>query len=148
MDSQVEARKKLIAAATELFATNGYKGTSIRDIARPTGMTVYNTYYHFGSKYGLLLAVIDKLATQLRTDLQRIGEMDLAPLDRFKELVRAHLGRLALDRNKAGLFFLDEEALTPAANEVNKQFQLTTLNIYRRELRSLQAAGSTVTVNI
>jgi hypothetical protein len=36
---------------------------------------------------------------------------------------------------------MDEEALSPAGNEINKQFQLSILNIYRKELKNLQAAG-------
>jgi TetR/AcrR family transcriptional regulator, cholesterol catabolism regulator len=141
MGDQIATKQKLIEGALELFAKNGYSASSMRDLARATGMTISATYYYFGSKYGLLLAVLEHLSDELRAELERVSKMDLEPLERFKELIKAHLARLALDRNKASLFFLDEEALTPAANEINKQFQLSFLNAYREQLRTLQEAG-------
>ncbi len=67
--------------------------------------------------------------------------MDSDPLGRFKLLVTTHLDNIARDKNKTSLFFLDEEALSPSGNEINKQFQLSILNVYRQELQNLRAAG-------
>jgi hypothetical protein len=36
---------------------------------------------------------------------------------------------------------MDEEALSPAGNKINKQLQLSILNIYRNELKNLRALG-------
>jgi len=53
-----QTQKKLIEFAIELFGANGFKGTSIRNIAKTMGMTISNIYYYFDNKYGLLLAVL------------------------------------------------------------------------------------------
>jgi AcrR family transcriptional regulator len=141
INEESKTKKKLIEVAIELFATNGFKGTSIRDIAKAMGMTISNIYYYFDNKYGLLLAALEYLSTDLMGQLQRVTEMNLDPLDRFKLLITTHLDNIARDKNKARLFFLDEEALSPAGNEINKQLQLSILNIYRHELQNLRAAG-------
>jgi AcrR family transcriptional regulator len=138
---ETQTQKKLIEVAIELFSTNGFKGTSIRNIAKTMGMTISNIYYYYDNKYGLLLAVLEHLSMDLMEQLQRITKMDSDPLDRFKLLVTTHLDNIARDKNKASLFFLDEEALSPAGNEINKQFQLSILNIYRQELQNLRDAG-------
>lgn len=136
-----QTQKKLIEVAIELFGANGFKGTSIRDIAKAMGMTISNIYYYFDNKYGLLLAVLEYLSMDLKEQLQRVIEMNLDPLERFKLLVTTHLDNIARDKNKARLFFMDEEALSPTGNEINKQLQLSILNIYRNELKNLRASG-------
>jgi TetR/AcrR family transcriptional regulator, cholesterol catabolism regulator len=141
MGNQKETQKKLTKAAIEFFATKGYKGTTIRDIAKATGMTVSTTYYHFGSKNGLLLAIINQLAAELQTELEGVCKLDLEPLERLKKLVATHLERVARNGNNAAILFYDEDDLTPPTNKIVKKVQLKFLNVYRRELENLRAAG-------
>jgi AcrR family transcriptional regulator len=52
--SGTDTRTRILAVALELFASQGYAGTSIRDIAEPMGMTKAALYYHFASKEEIL----------------------------------------------------------------------------------------------
>jgi AcrR family transcriptional regulator len=45
-----QTRWRILTAAAERFADNGYAATSIRDIARDVGVTVGAIYVHFPSK--------------------------------------------------------------------------------------------------
>jgi AcrR family transcriptional regulator len=57
---QTEQTKKRIAdAAKALFVQKGYKATSIEDIVKATGCSPGNIYYHFKSKEGLFLQLIE-----------------------------------------------------------------------------------------
>ena len=65
MDASIDgngegARDQLIRVAIDLFAENGYAGTSIRDIAKRTGKSVSNVYHYFQNKEDLWLAIIGK----------------------------------------------------------------------------------------
>ena len=51
-------RERLLKAALRLFASQGYAGTSVRDIMGAAGVTVPALYHHFGNKEGLFLAII------------------------------------------------------------------------------------------
>jgi AcrR family transcriptional regulator len=51
------SRERIIRAATELFAENGYDGTSVRAIADRAGITVAGLYAHFPAKERLFSAV-------------------------------------------------------------------------------------------
>jgi AcrR family transcriptional regulator len=52
------SRAAILAAATEVFAENGYRGTSLTEIANRVGMTQPGLLHHFSTKDQLLLAVV------------------------------------------------------------------------------------------
>jgi AcrR family transcriptional regulator len=136
-----DTAQKLIEVAIELFSSGGFKGTSIRDIAKATGMTISNIYYYFGSKDGLLLNILEHSSRNLLNRLREVSECDMEPLERFKLLVRTHLNLVKFHKREAKIFFLDEENLSPEGNKVNKQFQVDILNLYRNHLGMLHRLG-------
>lgn len=50
-------QEMILQVAAELFASNGYDRTSIRDIARRAGLLPGSVYHHFPSKEDLFLAI-------------------------------------------------------------------------------------------
>lgn len=58
---QTESTKKRIAdAARAFFTQKGYKATSIEEIVKATGCSAGNIYYHFKSKEGLFLYLLQE----------------------------------------------------------------------------------------
>lgn len=55
-----DTKRKIADAAKGLFVQKGYKATSIEDIVGATGSSKGNIYYHFKSKEGLFLYLIDE----------------------------------------------------------------------------------------
>ena len=55
-------RKKILVAASRLFARRGYHKTTITDIAQAIGLTSGAIFHHFASKEALLEAVVAWLA--------------------------------------------------------------------------------------
>lgn len=49
----------MLDAARELFVTNGWAATGMRDVAATAGVALETVYSHFSSKAGLLRAVAD-----------------------------------------------------------------------------------------
>jgi TetR/AcrR family acrAB operon transcriptional repressor len=68
-ESSQESRQILIDAAAVLFAERGYKQTTVADIADRAGISRSSIPWHFGSKDGLLMAVIERAAEDLRAAL-------------------------------------------------------------------------------
>ncbi len=58
-ERKAETRARLLDAATDLFAEQGVDGVSVDAVAEAAGRTSGAVYAHFGSKQGLLLAVLD-----------------------------------------------------------------------------------------
>jgi AcrR family transcriptional regulator len=57
---QTEAPQRIQEAAHDLFARQGYHGTSVRTIARQAGVSQGQVTYHFGSKAALFEATVDE----------------------------------------------------------------------------------------
>lgn len=52
--------REILDAATTVFATHGYSGGSLRDIARQLDLSLTSITHHFGTKYELLEAVLER----------------------------------------------------------------------------------------
>src|SRR5579872_712168 len=75
----------LIDAAMDLFASYGYRGTSLSRIARAAGVTKGALYWHFSDKEEFFLAVVDKV-------LEEWGQpYPGKPINSKKEFSRAFL---------------------------------------------------------
>jgi AcrR family transcriptional regulator len=53
-------REDILAAAVEVYAEVGYRGSSLREIARRVGMTHAGLLYYFPNKEALLAAVLER----------------------------------------------------------------------------------------
>jgi len=62
-----KTRARILLAAETLFADQGYAATSVRAIAAAAGVNLAAAHYHFGSKHGLLKAVIHERVTPINT---------------------------------------------------------------------------------
>lgn len=54
------SKETILDVAVELFGLNGYIGTSLRDVARRSGLTHSGLLHHFPNKVALFTAVIDR----------------------------------------------------------------------------------------
>ncbi len=55
----MQRKSAILIAANQHFARHGFRGASLRDIARDAGVSLTLLNHHFGSKFQLLSAVID-----------------------------------------------------------------------------------------
>ncbi|HEY5109843.1 MAG TPA: TetR/AcrR family transcriptional regulator [Acidimicrobiales bacterium] len=58
-ERKADTRARLLAAAADLFAEQGIDAVSVDAVAEAAGRTSGSVYAHFGSKQGLLLALLD-----------------------------------------------------------------------------------------
>lgn len=75
--SSPDTKDRLRAAAEVLFAAKGFRGISVREITNRAGANLAAVNYHFGSKAGLLIQILE----------QHIGELNkerIAVLDRLE----------------------------------------------------------------
>ena len=141
-------RDELLQAAIELFAANGYAGTSIRDIAQLTGRSVSNIYHYFKDKEALWLAILEYSVNDLPDRLRAAIGDGAGSLERFRSLVRTHLQECARHRREAKIFFIDEERLSPAGKRINKRIQKEIYDIYLGELQVMKSDGLIATDNL
>ncbi len=59
-DQDARARERLLRAAADVFDRKGYAGASVREIVEQARITKPVLYYHYGSKEGMLIAILEE----------------------------------------------------------------------------------------
>lgn len=59
-DRSDTSTRKVLKAALSLFARQGFRATTMRQIARRSGLSVGNLYHHFGNKERIFQQLIDR----------------------------------------------------------------------------------------
>ncbi|MBI5443616.1 MAG: TetR/AcrR family transcriptional regulator [Deltaproteobacteria bacterium] len=148
-DPERSRREELIGAAVDLFASNGYKGTSIRDIANALGVSVSNIYNYFENKEALWLAVLEHSIKDLPQKLRSVWDIEMDPVSRFRLLIKTHLATSGTHQKESKIFFfIDEGHLSEEAVNKNKAIQTKVLDVYVRALEELREAGCVSTPEV
>lgn len=66
----VEARRRILEAARELFLERGLKGVSMDEVASAAGIKKANLFHYYPSKECLELAVLDLAAAEMKEQVQ------------------------------------------------------------------------------
>jgi AcrR family transcriptional regulator len=72
------SRELILDAAEQLMATRGYAATAISDIRKDCGLPASSIYWHFGSKEGVLAAVMERGAQRFFAAIPRHGDTSAA----------------------------------------------------------------------
>ena len=88
-------KEKILDAALESFSTSGFDATSLDVIAKSLGVRKQTILYHFGTKKGLLNAVVERAAENLINSIEEVLNSELKGWERIEALARM-IFRLAL----------------------------------------------------
>jgi TetR/AcrR family transcriptional regulator len=61
----MDNKNNILACALELFASRGYEAVGVQEIVESAGITKPTLYHYFGSKQGLLKALLEQYFSQL-----------------------------------------------------------------------------------
>lgn len=140
---------RLVEAAEKLFAEKGFESVSVRDITKEAGANVAAVNYHFGSRDGLVVAVMSRYMTPVNQErLVRLEQVEKsgvtgaagveAILSAFVKPLVEHVGRSELSEKLycqlVGRIFGDQVVEMP--NEV----ELQTKNLIDRFVKALAKA--------
>ncbi len=71
----LDTRDRVLQVVLALFADRGYRGTSLRDIARRIGIKAPSLLHHFPSKQQLYLAVLDRIFNGMEDSAHRVMKL-------------------------------------------------------------------------
>ncbi|NTV40571.1 MAG: TetR/AcrR family transcriptional regulator, partial [Demequinaceae bacterium] len=80
-------REEILAAARELFATQGIRATTVQDLAKRVGVTRGLIYHYVGEMDSLVTQVLDSYIDQFTADVRdwdshrTIGDIDAAVME-------------------------------------------------------------------
>src|SRR3984885_13146334 len=118
-----DTRQRILAIAADLFARQGYTGTSIADIARELGTTTAALYYHFPSKSVLLGGL---LAGPLTGYTRLLDSLDAPGGATPEDLLGAIIDITADSRDLALIFDRDPAALAMVDEQLPRSSQTIT----------------------
>ena len=110
------ARDRLLAAAGEVFAEEGYESATIRGICTRAGANVAAVNYHFRDKLGLYTAVVRQLMEP--PDAEGPVPSSVPPEEALRAFISAMVRRLCLDtdgRSHRSLRIMVHEMARPSA---------------------------------
>jgi len=88
-DEEPATKQAVYDAAVRLFARNGFAATGMRELSREAGVNLATVNYFYGSKKGLLKAILEDYFTGLETVLRANLDGDGAPDAKLRRLVEA-----------------------------------------------------------
>jgi len=115
-------REAILSAAEEIFAEKGFSAATVDEIAERAEFSKGALYTYFRNKEDIFLSLmIDKVDRQ--NEMNKGMEVDLAPVERIKYLINAHLK-----------FFEENKEYFQIITSERSRFKAGTKNRLRREL--------------
>lgn len=106
--TQFSTKERILGAAEELFAQQGFSGTSLRQVTTRADVNIAAVNYHFGSKENLVNEVfrrrMDEMSTQRLSMLRKAQKEHPASLEPVLAAFVEPALALARDRNGGGAF--------------------------------------------
>ncbi|TWD73431.1 TetR family transcriptional regulator [Kribbella amoyensis] len=108
-----DTKSEIHRAALELFSSQGYEKTSLREIAEQVGITKASLYYHYSSKQDLLRAIIGTFFDDMNQIFELIKTVPWSP-ESERELLGAYLDVVIKHRSTGPTVLRDVAAVLAA----------------------------------
>jgi len=87
--SAIAGSDALLKSARQAFAKRGFESTSVREIARDSGVDPALIAHHFGSKEALWIAVVDQIAQHAAPMIEATGKLRTTDMTNRQRVERA-----------------------------------------------------------
>lgn len=133
-----EVRAHILAAAEELFAAQGFAGTSIRDIAQKAGVTGAMLHYYFGNKEALYTTLLEKAVAGIRSLIAETAASPEPSQERLTRFIEADADYILKQANLARIVFRE---MLAGGTRLVEIFQKYKVNNYAM-LRDIMTEGA------
>lgn len=136
-----DLRTRVLDAAVELFADQGYDATSVTQVVTRAGVAKGGFYHHFASKEALLYEVYgDLIARQLHA-MDEIMTRRLAPGDTLRALIHDLVTSTAASARPALVFSREVNKLGDERTEQYRRARRRYHDTVKRLVRDGQVSG-------
>jgi AcrR family transcriptional regulator len=115
-------RTRIQQIALELFTSNGYEATSLREIAEHLGFTKAALYYHFKSKDEIIQSLVDDQAARV-DELIKWGEQQPRTLEARQEFLRRYSAMLRDGNHVALMRFFERNQSSMQKHKAGSQMR-------------------------
>jgi TetR/AcrR family transcriptional regulator, fatty acid metabolism regulator protein len=134
-------RERILRAAVDVFARNGYFNAKVSEIAKTAGVADGTIYLYFDGKEDLLITIFREHTRSFLQSLQTQLMSVSAPEERIRVIVRHHLETLGRDRSLAVVSQVELRHSLKFMSLFSHEEVADYLNLLRRNVEQGQAAG-------
>ena len=121
--------EELLEHALQQFSQDGFRETSLQDIADRLGITRPLFYYYFESKEDLLWRIIGRLGDDLRSESQPLAQSDASAIERVELILQAHLATLLNNPAAFRVYFAERHLVDGKRDRSLKRGETEYLNL-------------------
>lgn len=136
---------QIIEVAERLFASRGFAGTSVRDIAQEADVNVAMISYYFGSKEKLIEALFSVRMVQTRNQVEMILQNEeLTPLQKVNIWIDTVIDRLMSNQCFHKIMMREQlsSERTPLISEQIREQKMRNMELMKRLITEGQEQGS------
>jgi AcrR family transcriptional regulator len=120
-DRASDTKTHILNTSIHLFASQGYKETTIRNISKDAGVNVSMISYYFGGKDGILRHIVTSVTEELSSLLSQLDLEDVniafSVLDKLLICLETHRSQIKILFSELGK---DNSYITPVTEEIGK----------------------------
>ena len=134
----MRSRELVLDAAERVMAEHGFEAATLARVVAEAGIPMSSVYHYFGSKDGILLAVMERGADRFFADLPDLARRPGRPAQHLARVVSAVIG--TLERHPDFLrLLIGFAAQPPAAGDGDGEIQAVVCRIREHALGVLRA---------
>jgi AcrR family transcriptional regulator len=131
MTAEQNTRSRILEAALERFANQGYHATKVADIVESSRTSKGAVYFHFPSKQDIFLGLVDQFAALLEGRVQEALAAESSGVDRVEAALTVVMNTFTRYRQLAKIFLIQAAGL-------GREFESKRLEIHRRFIALIQ----------
>ncbi|MBX6766693.1 MAG: TetR family transcriptional regulator [Actinomadura rubrobrunea] len=137
--ARAERRAELLAIAAEVFASQGYAATTVRQIADAAGILGGSLYYHFDSKESMVDEILSTFLNEMWAAYDRVLAAGLGARETLEAIVVESFR--SIDRHRAAVVIYQNESRYLAAASERFGYLLDSHRRFKEMWMSLLERG-------
>jgi AcrR family transcriptional regulator len=114
----ISKKERILKAATELIASKGFDGTSVRNIAEKAGLSVAGMFHYFSSKEEILYEIMTTFMNNAYEKIMEIYNTDLAPIEKLSKVCKFYAEQYAGHKHQLTILISERKSLIPEHRQI------------------------------
>jgi len=106
-------KERILKAGTELFASKGFDGTSVRDIAEKVGLSVPGMFHYYSSKEEILYEIMTLFMDDAYKRIMEIYNADIDPTEKLSAICKFYVEQYAGHKHQLTILISERKSLLP-----------------------------------